>query len=307
VSRFFQSCYRGFKASMHIPDGFLSTPVWAALDVVSLPAVGLIARKARAAETESRAPLLGVLGAFVFAAQMVNFPIAPGTSAHLLGGALLSCTVGPAAAVLVIQSLVFQDGGLLALGANIFNLGLVGCLAAYLPYALLANRARTLSIFLAGAVSVFASGLLALAELMVSGVPIAGPITAVAIGFFAVSAVLEGAITVAVLRGIERINPNWIRRPEQSRGALAALATTAVVLATAAFAIASAQPDSLQRIGEAAGLSDHAVTTLAAPFAEYQIAGISSEALARASAGLAGLAFVYAACAAAARVLRRSA
>ena len=118
VSRICGSCYRGFKAAMHIPDGFLSTPVWAALDVVSLPAVGWFARRARAADTESRAPLLGVLGAFVFAAQMINFPIAPGTSAHLLGGALLSCTLGPSAAVVVmtavlaIQSLVFQDGGL---------------------------------------------------------------------------------------------------------------------------------------------------------------------------------------------------
>lgn len=298
---------------MHIPDGFLSTPVWAALDLVSLPAVGWIAHRARNVETESRAPLLGVLGAFVFAAQMVNFPIAPGTSAHLLGGALLSCTVGPTAAVVVmtavlaIQSLVFQDGGLLALGANIFNLALVGCLAAYVPYALLASRHRTLAIFLAGAISVFASGLLALAELMVSGVPVAGPITLVAIGFFAVSAALEGAITVGVLRGIERMNPTWIRQPEQSRGALGALAITAVILATAAFTLASAHPDSLQRIGEAAGLSDRAVTTITAPFAEYQIAGISSEVVARASAGLAGLAFVYAACAAAARVLRRSA
>lgn len=298
---------------MHIPDGFLSTPVWAALDLVSLPAVGWIARKARNTETESRAPLLGVLGAFVFAAQMVNFPIAPGTSAHLLGGALLSCTVGPAAgvvvmtAVLAIQSLVFQDGGLLALGANIFNLALVGCLASSVPWLLLGRRSPTIAMFLAGGISVFASGLLALAELTVSGVPIAKPIAMVSIGFFAISAVLEGAITVAVLRGIERMNPNWIRRPEKSRGTLALVAAAAVVLATLAFAVASADPDSLQRIGEAAGVSNRAVTTLASPLADYQIAGISSEIVAKASAGIAGLAIVYAACAAAARALRRSA
>jgi cobalt/nickel transport system permease protein len=298
---------------MHIPDGFLSTPVWAALDVVSLPAVGWLARRARSTETESRAPLLGVLGAFVFAAQMINFPIAPGTSAHLLGGALLSCTVGPAAAVvvmtavLVIQSLVFQDGGLLALGANIFNLAIVGCLSGYVPFMLLGGRARGLGVFLGGALSVFASGLLALGELAVSGVPIARPVAAVSITFFAVSAVLEGAITVAVVRGISHMNPNWVRRPEQSRGALLVLASAAVLLAAGAFTVASAHPDSLEKIAEAAGISSQAVTTLATPFTDYQIAGIPSELMARGAAGVAGIAFVYAACIAAVRVLRRSA
>src|SRR6185436_8744187 len=78
---------------MHIPDGFLSTPVWASLGAVSLPTVGVLARKAQGLEEHGRAPLLGVMGAFVFAAQMVNFPIAAGTSSHLLGGALLACSV----------------------------------------------------------------------------------------------------------------------------------------------------------------------------------------------------------------------
>jgi cobalt/nickel transport system permease protein len=297
---------------MHIPDGFLSTPVWATLDLVSLPAVGWLARRSRAPQTESRAPLLGVLGAFVFAAQMVNFPIAPGTSAHLLGSALLSCTVGPAAgvvvmtAVLAIQALVFQDGGLLALGANIFNLALAGCLSAYAAYSLTGSRWRSAGVFFAGTVSVLVSGLLALAELRLSGVPIARPVAAVSLGFFAVSALLEGAITVAVLSGIERMNPGWVRRPGRSRGVLATLAGTAVLAAGLAFAAASAYPDSLERIGDAAGISGRTVNMFAAPFAEYQIGGISSESIAKGAAGLAGVAFAYAACMAAARVLRRS-
>ena len=83
---------------MHIPDGFLSTPVWLALDVTGLPAIGLLARRARRELEEARAPLLGVTGAFVFAAQMINFPVAAGTSAHLVGGALLAIALGPAAA-----------------------------------------------------------------------------------------------------------------------------------------------------------------------------------------------------------------
>jgi len=79
---------------MHIPDGFLSPPVWATLDVVSLPAVAILARRAQSTDT-SRIPLLGVMGAFVFAAQMINFPVGPGTSGHLVGGALLSIVVPP--------------------------------------------------------------------------------------------------------------------------------------------------------------------------------------------------------------------
>lgn len=145
---------------MHIPDGFLSTPVWAALDVASLPAIGIIARRAEAGLKENAAPLLGVIGAFVFAAQMINFPVGVGTSGHLVGSALLTFTVGPAAAVvmtaiLAVQALVFQDGGLLALGANVFNMAVAGVAGAYLPYRYLGSGTwRTLGIFLGGFASV---------------------------------------------------------------------------------------------------------------------------------------------------------
>src|SRR4029077_16067991 len=115
------------SSSMHIPDGFLSMPVWGTLDVVSAPAVAWVARRAQRDRKDHRIPLLGVMGAFVFAAQMINFPVGPGTSGHLVGGALLAIVLGPAAAalvmtaILVLQALVFQDGGVLALGANVFN------------------------------------------------------------------------------------------------------------------------------------------------------------------------------------------
>ena len=105
---------------MHIPDGFLSTPVWATLDAAAAPAVGYVVRVAQRGFDDAKVPLLGVMGAFVFAAQMINFPVGIGTSGHLVGGALLACTLGPAAAcvvmsaILAIQALVFQDGGILA-------------------------------------------------------------------------------------------------------------------------------------------------------------------------------------------------
>src|SRR5579875_1226835 len=162
---------------MHIPDNFLSTPVWATLDAVAAPAVALVSRQAQKATDTNRLPLLGVMGAFVFAAQMINFPVGIGTSGHLVGGTLLACLLGPWAAalvvtaILVVQALVFQDGGVLALGANVLNMALIGVLAGYLPARFFfRSKWKSYGIFVGGTCSVLASGILALAELLLSGI-----------------------------------------------------------------------------------------------------------------------------------------
>src|SRR5687767_12522783 len=151
---------------MHIPDGFLSPPVWAVLDAAAIPLVAVLARRAQKESRDDRVPLLGVMGAFVFAAQMVNFPVGPGTSGHLLGGTLLAALFGPASAavimtaILATQALVFQDGGILALGANVANLAILGVFAGYLPFAALRRtRWRTAGLFLGAVVSVGAAAL----------------------------------------------------------------------------------------------------------------------------------------------------
>jgi cobalt/nickel transport system permease protein len=119
---------------MHIASGFLSPPVWGALAGVSGAALALSGAAARRRVDDRRIPLMGVMGAFVFAAQMVNFPILPGTSGHLGGGLLLGILLGAPlgiivmASILVVQSLVFQDGGVEALGANLFVMGVLPCL-----------------------------------------------------------------------------------------------------------------------------------------------------------------------------------
>jgi cobalt/nickel transport system permease protein len=125
---------------LHAPDGFVSAPIaiamWAATAAVVAYAVTRTNR-----ELDDRAvPLLGVMAAFIFAAQMFNFPVGPGMSGHLLGGVLASVMLGPWAgtlvmtAVVAVQALVFQDGGLLIMGANIFNMGIVGTLGGYALY-----------------------------------------------------------------------------------------------------------------------------------------------------------------------------
>jgi cobalt/nickel transport system permease protein len=295
---------------MHIPDGFLATPVWLALDVGAAPAVGLLARRARQDFDESRIPLLGVMGAFVFAAQMVNFPVAPGASGHLVGSALLAYTLGPAAAslvmtaILVIQAFVFQDGGVLALGANIFNMAIAGVLAAHLPYRLLGGR-RT-GVFLGGMLSVLVGAFLALGQLLLSGIPMKPELLALSAGLFFVNAAAEGVITVAALGAIRGIRPGWVKEsPPPGKPALWLMGAAAVALAAFGVLIASSLPDALERFLEEAGVAARAKTVIATPFGDYEAAFFSAEWLRKAAAGLAGLAMMAACGWAAGRWLAR--
>ena len=119
---------------MHIPDGFLDNSVAAAAAVPAVAAVGYGVRRAGRSLDDRKVPLLGVTAAFIFAVQMLNFPVAGGTSGHLLGGALAAILLGPWLACIVMavvisgQAFVFADGGVTALGANVFNMGVVGAL-----------------------------------------------------------------------------------------------------------------------------------------------------------------------------------
>jgi cobalt/nickel transport system permease protein len=237
------------------------------------------------------------MGAFVFAAQMINFPVGPGTSGHLVGGALLACTLGPAAAsvvitaILVIQALVFQDGGILALGANTLNMAVLGVLAAWLPYHLWGrSRGRRAAIFAGGVLSVLTSAILALSELLLSGVTMPRSVMGLSIALFVVSAVIEGAITVAVISALESIQPDFVRKPAAGRSfALGAIALVAILLVTGGILIASTAPDGIERLGRAK-------TLLASPLSGYAIPALGSGWLPKAGAGLAGLGLVYGAC-----------
>jgi cobalt/nickel transport system permease protein len=286
---------------MHIPDGFLSTPVWAGLQAVSLPALAYSARKAQATNDESRAPLLGVMGAFVFAAQMLNFPVGVGASGHLVGSALLSYTLGPAAAgvvmgaILAIQALVFQDGGVLAFGANAFNMALAGVWAAYLPYKLWGGGRA--GVLLGGFLSVFVAAMLAILELLLSGVTLPGQTLSVALGVFAVTAAIEGAITLAVLEGIGRLNPKWVRKTGPLSGrAQVALGAAAIAVCAGGFFAASSLPDGLERLAQLAGLSGLERSAGPVAFPDYEALFISNPWLRKALAGLAGLALTWGVC-----------
>jgi cobalt/nickel transport system permease protein len=292
--------------NVHIPDGFLSTPVWVGLDAAAVPAVALIVRRAQSGFAESRVPLLGMMGAFVFAAQMVNFPVGIGTSGHLVGGALLAVTLGPAAAavvmtaILALQALVFQDGGVLALGANVLNMAIAGVIAGYLPYHFLAGtRWRKFGIFAGGMLSVLVSALLAIGELALSRVPVPLPVLGISAFLFFVSAVLEGAITLAVAGALSNIGSRYVAEPSYRAGySVAALGLAAGLLAVGGVLVASQAPDGLERFAEQVGIASHAKALIDTPFADYQASFLAGPWLRKAVAGLAGLVMIFVACAA---------
>jgi cobalt/nickel transport system permease protein len=295
---------------MHIPDNFLSPPVWAALDAISLPAVAILARRAGRDLDDARIPLLGVMGAFVFAAQMINFPVGIGTSGHLVGGALLCATLGRAPAALVmtaiiaIQAFVFQDGGVLALGANVFNMAIAGVLAGYLPLYLWGETFRKQAIFAGAFLSVMVSGALALGELLISGIPMSRTLILISLAVFTAGALIEGAITVAVIQAIEKLNPGFVQKTNRSSGrALAALSGAAVLLGGVGFLMASTAPDGIEKIGAQLGLSSK--TSFHAPLADYNVGLFEATWMRKASAGLAGLLLIYGVCLVAGRWIGR--
>ncbi|RJP28351.1 MAG: cobalamin biosynthesis protein CbiM [Candidatus Omnitrophota bacterium] len=127
---------------MHLPDGFLSTPVWIACDILAVGALIAATRQSQKRFEEKTVPLTGIMCAFIFAAQMINFPVAGGTSGHLLGGLLAAVFLGPwlgclvISLVLIVQCFLFQDGGVAVLGANILNMAVIGTGVGYLVFQL---------------------------------------------------------------------------------------------------------------------------------------------------------------------------
>lgn len=318
---------------MHIPDGFLATPVWATLDLAALPVMGYCVRRTQARFDESRAPLLGVMGAFVFAAQMINFPVGVGTSGHLVGGALLALTLGPWAAsvvmtaILVVQALVFQDGGITALGANVLNMAVAGVWLGYLPVKL-AGGPKRVAVFLGGWLSLVGAALLATVQLSLSQVAPNGPLFASMLGIHALTGLAEGAITVAAFGAIARLSPKFVfgfttpapgpnhaiavppvAAPAASleagdgfeparRGVVKrlvwAVGGTTLLLALVGAIVASTAPDGLERVAERLGFASRgAATVTGSPFADYQARFVHSPWLAPAAAGLLGVMLLY--------------
>jgi cobalt/nickel transport system permease protein len=209
---------------MHVPDGFLTPEVAAACAVPAIGAVGYGLRRASRDLDERRVPLLGVTAAFVFAAQMLNFPVAGGTSGHFLGAALAAILLGPWMAtvvlsvVLVVQAFVFADGGITALGANVLNMGVIGGLVVgglmvAARHVLPKRRGVFLAIAGAGAWLEVVLGAVACAlELAVSGTVPLGTVLPAMLGVHALIGVGEAVITVAAVSAVLTTRPDVVPR-----------------------------------------------------------------------------------------------
>ena len=207
---------------MHIPDGFVNTGTSVVTWVASTGGLSYAVRRVNEELGERQVPLMGVSAAFIFAAQMLNFTVAGGTSGHLLGGALAAILLGPWAGMLVmtsvlaVQALLFQDGGLLALGPNVFNMAVVGVLVGWLTYEgllrLFGHRARGQMVagFAAGWLSVVVASLVAAVELALSGTSPLGVVLPAMGAVHALIGVGEGLITVAVLAFLRAARPDLL-------------------------------------------------------------------------------------------------
>ena len=207
---------------MHIPDGFLDNSVAAATGVASMAAVGYGLTRAGRTLDDRRVPLLGVTAAFIFAVQMLNFPVAGGTSGHLLGAALAAVLLGPWLACIVMtvvlagQAFVFADGGITALGANVLNMGVIGALGIGLLMlgarrVLPDSRTAFLSVTAVGAwLAVMAGALAASIELGVSGTVPLSTVLPTMLGVHALIGIGEAVITVAAVSAVLASRPDLI-------------------------------------------------------------------------------------------------
>ncbi|MFI7386020.1 energy-coupling factor ABC transporter permease [Streptomyces sp. NPDC049813] len=315
---------------MHVPDGFINAPVSAAAGVVAAGAVAVSLRGARRELDERTAPLAGLVAAFIFAVQMLNFPVAAGTSGHLLGGALAAILVGPytgvlcVSVVLLMQGVLFADGGLTALGVNITDMAITTTVVAYLVFRGLvkvlprSRRSITVASFVAAVLSVPAAAVVFTLIYAIGGTTDVsiGKVATAMIGVHVLIGIGEAAITALTVGAVVAVRPDLVygarglARPlklkvggelvDAPAAAPAPVAArshrkiwitglvTSLVLAGFVSFYASASPDGLEKVAHDKGIDkkteEHASAD--SPLADYGVKDITD---ARLSGGLAGI------------------
>ncbi|MFJ9374509.1 energy-coupling factor ABC transporter permease [Streptomyces sp. NPDC101455] len=316
---------------MHVPDGFIDAPVSAATGVVAAAAIAVSLRGARRELDERTAPLAGLVAAFIFAVQMLNFPVAAGTSGHLLGGALAAILVGPytgvlcVSVVLLMQGILFADGGLTALGVNITDMAITTTVVAYAVFRGLVKvlprtrRSITVASFTAALLSVPAAALVFTLLYSLGGTTdvsldkvataMIGVHVLIGVGEAAITALTVGAV-IAVrpdlvhgARGLEqrlklRVNGELVDTPPQlepvaaprtsRRGLWIGGLVTSLLLAGFVSFYASSNPDGLEKVSADHGIDQKAKehTSADSPLADYGVRDVDD---ARLSGGLAGV------------------
>jgi cobalt/nickel transport system permease protein len=293
---------------LHIPDGFLSVWVSIICWIISIIGIGFALKRVSQDLGERQVPMMGVLAAAIFAGQMLNFTVVGGSSGHLLGAALATILLGPWASVLIltcvvaIQALIFQDGGLLVLGANIFNMAIIGSAVAYMVYWTVQRIARNkpwglfVGGFLAAWFSILITALAASLELAISGTSPANIAVPAMAGIHALIGIGEGLITVGALAFIYASRPDLLRvgnSPVKSGRFVWVVGLLIAITLAVLSPLASAFPDGLERVAEQKGFLDTAQSPFYNIIPDYVFPGIKSEAAATIIAAIIGTLIVF--------------
>lgn len=245
---------------LHIPDGFLSLAVSIVFWLLTILAIGAAVRAVQSSLGEKQIPLVGVLAAAIFAAQMLNFPVMGGTSGHMLGGALAAIVLGPWAAILAmtavigVQALVFQDGGLVVMGANIFDMGILTAIVGYGVFRMAAGKSRGVQLGVAGVaawLSVMAAAALAAVQIWLSGNADASIIFPAMLSVHALIGIGEALLTVGALGFIMSARPDLLSESAvKGRGGAGwvPVGIGLALLVTLFSPLASGDPDGLERV-----------------------------------------------------------
>jgi cobalt/nickel transport system permease protein len=296
---------------MHIPDGFIDGKTAITTAVLAAAGVALALRRVKRELPPRKVPLLGLAAAFIFAAQMINFPVIGGTSGHLVGGVLAAALLGPSAAVvvlttvLIVQCFLFADGGVSALGANIFNMALVGAAGGYGIYRLLCRdmsgtRGRVTAVAFAGWCSTVLAAICCAGQLVWSGTVNWSAGFAAMAGIHILIGLGEGLISALVLLAIERSRPDLIYDSQRNGAGQRAggfigyglLVSLGIAIFFAPFACP--WPDGLEFVAEKLGFEHKAAQPiLHSPVPDYQMPGIHWTTGATALAGLIGVLVVF--------------
>lgn len=309
---------------MHIPDGFINLPTSIAAAAAASGGVGASLRQARAQMGERTVPLAGLAAAFIFVLQMLNFPVAAGTSGHLLGGALAAILLGPwvgvavVTVVILVQGLVFADGGVSALGLNVINMALVTVLVGWgvfrLAVRLLPRGAESIVVATAAAswASVVAASVAFTGEYVIGGaggVPLSTVLGAM-VGVHALIGIGEGLISGLVVSAVLTSRPDLVygarvagfhgsARAHVSKAAVgsfvfAGVAAAALLVAVVA-PLASSSPDGLERVAIDHGIADSEIASAlsGSVLADYGVAGVADPSLGTILAGIIGLCLTF--------------
>lgn len=280
-------------APLHIPDGFLSAAVAVVGWVLAIAAIAYALRQTRGQLGGKQIPLMGVLAAFIFAAQSINVPVGGGTSGHLLGGVLAAIILGPWAAVLImasvvgVQAILFQDGGITALGFNIINMGVITSFTGHFLYQQLKKilgDSRN-SMLIAGAVggwlSMMIGAIAAGIELGISGTSplnVAVPVMAIV---HAVLGIIEAVITVGALTFIYSARRDLLAigesAPAQTSAAWVGVGLALALVVAALSPLASSDPDGLEKVAAQYNFLDKAAAPLYNLLPDYTIPFIANE------------------------------